>query len=71
MFKPFKSFKTWAGLFDGLTDLNGLNYLNPLSVAPLVLLPIASAWFYFALTRPALSFSPISKWRPCTASSAS
>ena len=34
MFKPFKSFKTWAGLFDGLTDLNGLNYLNPANNQP-------------------------------------
>jgi hypothetical protein len=28
MFKPFKLFKTIAGLFDGLTDLNGLLSIN-------------------------------------------
>ena len=29
MFKPFKSFKTMVGWFDGLNDLNGLNNFNP------------------------------------------
>ena len=41
MFKTFKSFKTWAGLFDGLNDLNGLNVLNRVALR-LLILPIAS-----------------------------
>jgi hypothetical protein len=59
-FKPFKSFKTSEPYeFDGLNDLNYLNGLTETS----------RIFVYRTLTLAAFSFSPVSKWRPCTASS--